>query len=214
MQIHFSFPPQVQIFSLISCHKNKDFLILINYVCFFFYFLSCLLKQLIMHQKESAYEAVCGYLFFSLPASFKFFSFLRFMSLQNDKAQLLRLVTDLLITRENTKWIEQVVPDSNSLLLQQDVSPFRKTYRKHSLAGTLHGQEFVVSFPQGVQAQTVTILYSQIKNFLNEFQVIYGLICLNTSNNMGGVWVVWGVLLFVLILYIHTSSLKFKWLWH
>lgn len=96
--------------------------------------------------------------------------------------------------------------------------PFAKPTGSTPLLELSMAKKFVVIFSQGVQTQTVTILYSEIKNFLNKFHIMYGLLCPNTYNNIwGGVVLGWFgcfIVYFFKILYIHTSSLRSKWLWH
>lgn len=79
--------------------------------------------------------------------------------------------------------------------------PFAKPTGSTPLLELSMAKKFVVIFSQGVQTQTVTILYSENKNFLNKFHIMYGLLCSNTYNNIwgGGGWGGFGVSLFIFL---------------
>lgn len=126
------------------------------------------------------------------------------MSQQNDKAQLLRLVTDLLITCENTKGVDQVVP-TRSCHSKMFYSSAKHT--RSRFAGALNGQEICSQFSQGLQAPTVTILHSAIKNFLNNFCVTYSVLCPNARNN---IWEFFVLPFFFLIIYFYCLHTHFQ----
>lgn len=79
--------------------------------------------------------------------------------------------------------------------------PFAKPAGSTALLELSVAKKFVVRFSQGLQAQTVTILYSEIKNFLKNFilsmvlsvptlTIIFGVFC------FGFFWGGLGVLFF------------------